>query len=197
MNGLKWINKTLLIMGLLLVGLTSCGGEKPKQVAEIAIQAEIDENFEQLYSLLTTKDKEALTLENFRSFYSIPTELKGALELIPEAKDIIKAEGFKETVTGETATVMFKLILPDTETMGKLSLSDLQSIAGIKWKNLSELPQEIQDKIVEDVKKNGIPKKEISKQIKLVREQDEWKVDINAQKQISENKKIKSIYHED
>lgn len=194
MKGLMWMSK-ILMMGFILLGLSSCGGEKPKDVAEIAVQAEINENFEQLYNLLSTKDKEVVSLENFLSFYSIPVELKGALELIPEAKNVIKAEGFKETVTGETATVIFKLVLPDTNKMGNLSVSDLQSIASLKWNSLSDLPEDIQAKIKEDVQKNGIPKKEISKQIKLVREEDEWKIDLNLSQQISEGKRIKSIFY--
>lgn len=194
MKGLMRMSKVLM-MGIILLGLSSCGGEKPKDVAEIAVQAEINENFEQLYNLLSTKDKEVVSLENFLSFYSIPVELKGALELIPEAKNVIKAEGFKETVTGETATVIFKLVLPDTNKMGNLSVSDLQSIASLKWNSLSDLPEDIQAKIKEDVQKNGIPKKEISKQIKLVREEDEWKIDLNLSQQISEGKRIKSIFY--
>lgn len=194
MKGMKWISRALLL-GLILLGLTGCGKEKPKDVAAIAIQAEIEENYEQFYNLLSTKDREAVTLESFKKFYSIPVELSGALELIPEAKSVIKVEGFKETVTGEIATVMFKLTLPDTEAMGKLSLSDLQSIAGLRWKSLTELPEEIQTKIKEDVQKNGVPKKEVSRQIKLVREADEWKLDLDLGRQVQETKMIKSVFH--
>lgn len=195
MKGISRINTLLLLMGAMLLALTSCGGEKPKDVAQVAIQAEIDGDYEQLYKLLSSKDREAVSLENFISFYTIPKEMKGALDLIPGAREIIKADGFKETVIGEEANVMFKLTLPNTEEMGKLSVSDLQSIAGLKWNSLSDLPEELQEKIKADVEKNGVPKREVSKQIKLVREEDEWKISLDLAKQISEGKVIKSIFY--
>lgn len=194
MKGINKISTLVLLLGAMLLALTSCGGEKPKDVAKVAIQAEIDGDFEQLYNILCTKDREAVSLENFMSFYTIPQEIKGALDLIPAAREIIKAEGFKETVIGEEASVMFKLTLPNTKEMGKLSVSDLQSLAGLKWNSLSDLPEELQEKIKADVESNGVPKREVSKQIKLVREEDEWKVSLDLAKQISDGKVIKSIF---
>ena len=202
MNVVKRSLMGIILGSLVVVLLSSCGGEKPKKVAEEAINAEItaalSENgdFERFYSFLSTSDRDACTLDNFKDFYRLPIELTGALELIPEAKQHIKVSDFKETITGERAVVTFKITLPDTDAMGKLSLSDLQSLAGMKWQKLTDLPEEIQNKIVADVAANGIPEKEMVQQVNMVREEDSWKLQLGLKQQIADNRRIRTVFHE-
>lgn len=201
-NGAKTTLLGVLLASLATILLASCGGEKPKKVAEEAINAEITAalsegaSFERFYSYLSTSDREACTLDNFKEFYRLPIELTGALELIPDAKMHIKVSDFKETITGERAVVTFKITLPDTDAMGKLSLSDLQSIAGLKWKKLTDLPEEIQQKIKADVEANGVPEKEVVQQVNMIREADSWKLQLGLDKQIKDNKSIRTVFHQ-
>lgn len=102
-----------MLIGLLLATLTSCGGKDPKEVAEEAVKAELNGDLEQFYDLLTQEDKDAMTLENFKHFYTIPDELADAIELIPEVKESIKVDKFTSSVNGETATVTYFIYLPD------------------------------------------------------------------------------------
>ena len=108
-------------------------------------------------SLLTQEDKDAMTLENFKHFYTIPDELADAIELIPEVKESIKVDKFTSSVNGETATVTYFIYLPDLENIGNLSLEDAKTILSMKSHRLKDLPEEIQNKIKESVKKEGVP----------------------------------------
>lgn len=182
-----------MLIGLLLATLTSCGGKDPKEVAEEAVKAELNGDLEQFYNLLSQEDKDAMTLENFKSFYTIPDELTDAIELIPEVKESIKVDKFTSSVNGETATVTYFIYLPDLEKIGNLSLEDAKTILSMKSHRLKDLPEEIQDKIKESVKKDGVPTRSYDRSLNLKREGDEWKVFLDLANQVN-SRRVKSVY---
>lgn len=184
----------VMLMALLFATLTSCGGKDPKETAEEVVQAELDGDIEKLYGLLCQEDQEAVTMENFQKFYTIPVDLADALELIPEIKESIKVEKFASSVNGETATVTYFINLPDLANMGNLSMEDAKRMLEMKSNRLKDLPEDIQDKIKESVKKDGVPTKSYAKEMKLRREGDDWKVYMNLSNQI-QGGTIKSVYH--
>lgn len=184
----------VMLMALLLGTLTSCGGKDPKEVAEEAVQAELNGDIEKLYGLLTEEDQAAVTIENFKSFYTIPEDLSDALDLIPEVKESIKVEKFTSSVNGETATVTYFILLPDLENMGNLSLEDAKRMLSMNSNRLRDLPEDIQEKIKESVKKNGVPTRSYAKEMKLRREGDEWRVFMDLANQI-QGGQIRTVFH--
>lgn len=182
-----------MLIGLLLATLTSCGEKDPKEVAEEAVKAELNGDLEQFYDLLTQEDKDAMTLENFKHFYTIPDELADAIELIPEVKESIKVDKFTSSVNGETATVTYFIYLPDLEKIGNLSLEDAKTILSMKSHRLKDLPEEIQNKIKESVKKDGVPTRSYDRSLKLKREGDEWRVFLDLANQVN-SRMVKSVY---
>lgn len=173
--------------------LTSCGGADPKETAEEAVNAELARDYEKLYSLLSTSDKDAASLENFTRFYAMPTELADAMEVMPEVKDAIKAEKFESQINGETAVVTYFITLPDFNNIGNLSLADAQQLLSVKGKSIKDLPDELKQKIIDSVKKDGVPTISHAKQMQLKREGDEWKVDMRLAEQIKSSK-IRTVY---
>lgn len=182
-----------MLMGLLLATLTSCGGKGPKEVAEEAVNAELKGELETLYGLLSQEDKDAMTLENFKSFYTIPDELSDAMELLPEVKESIKVDKFTSSVNGETATVTYFIYLPDLEKIGNLSLEDAKQILSMKSHRLKDLPEDIQNKIKESVQKDGVPTRSYDRSMKLKREGDEWRVFMDLANQVNA-RMVKSVY---
>ncbi len=174
--------------------LVACGGPAPKEAAEEAVNAELDGNLEKLYGMLSADDRDAATLDNFMKFYKVPEEIADAMEIIPEVKEAIKVEKFASSVNGETATVTYFILLPDLDNIGNLSLSDAQELVASKGKRLKDFPENLQKKIIDSVKKNGVPTKSHAKQMQLRREGDEWKVYMDLANQIKGGK-IESIYH--
>lgn len=174
---------SVLISALLVLGLTSCNSTKsPKKVTEEAIEALLEQNDEAFYNALSTKDKEAITFDNFQKLLVISNDLTQATFLIPEIREVYKAKDFKETISGESATVTFVLVVPDMEEIGKeaISLSDiLNLVKGGKLNTLNDIPEELKTKITDYVKKEGVPTTEKIQQFKLVREDDkEWRIDL-------------------
>lgn len=196
-KGMKRIN-TLLVTAVvtLFAGmmLTSCGGADPKEAAQAAVEAELAGDFEKLYSLLTTEDRDAVTLDSFNRHYSIPSDLADAMELIPEVKDAIKSEKFESQINGEAAVVTYFITLPDFSNMGSLSIADAQELLLVKGKKLSDMPAAIQQKIIDSVKANGVSTISHPKQMQLKREGDEWKVSMGLADQIQNNKRIRTVY---
>ncbi|WP_297720472.1 hypothetical protein [uncultured Porphyromonas sp.] len=182
-----------MLMGLLLATLTSCGGKDPKEVAEEAVNAELKGDLETLYGLLSQEDKDAMTLENFKSFYTIPDELSDAIELLPEVKESIKVDKFTSSVNGETATVTYFIYLPDLEKIGSLSLEDAKQILSMKSHRLKDLPEDIQNKIKESVQKDGVPTRSYDRSMNLKREGDEWRVFMDLANQVNA-RMVKSVY---
>lgn len=184
----------LLTAVVLALALTSCGGEKPKKVAEMAVQAELAQDYEKLYSMLSTEDRDAVTLENFLSFYALPKRIAETIEMIPEVKEVYKPKSFSESVVGgEEATVMYVMVVPDLDKIGSFSLEDAQLLLDIKGNSLKDMPEELQQKMIDNVKKNGVATKEVQRTMRLKREGDEWKVFMNLAKQI-ESRRIATIY---
>lgn len=179
----------------LTLGLFSCGGSAPKENAEKAVNYLIAGELESFYNLLSDRDKEALTMDNFSNMYKAPANVTALEELIPEVRqEAFKAKDFKETITGETAVVTYILVLPDVDQIGRgvFSLQDLITLTvDGKIKNLSDLLAETQDKLQEYVKENGIPTKETAQQINMIRENDEWNVDIDVEQALENKEGIK------
>ncbi|MDD7559376.1 MAG: hypothetical protein SOW44_07780 [Porphyromonas sp.] len=195
----KKIGQTTLFSAFiaLALGLVSCGGPAPKENAEKAVNYLIAGELESFYNLLSDRDKEALTMDNFVDLYKAPESVTALEELIPEVRSkAFKAKDFKETITGETAVVTYILTLPDVDQIGRgvFSLQDLITLTvDGKIRNLGDLLTETQDKLKEYIKENGLPTKETAQQINMIRENDEWRVDLdvaNALKNKKEGLKI-------
>ena len=191
------IGKTALftVIALLSFGLLSCGGPAPKENAEKAVNYLISGELESFYNLLSDADKEALTMDNFADLYKGPANVTALEELIPEVRqEAFKASDFKETITGETAVVTYVLTLPDVDQIGRgvFSLQDLIALTvDGKIKNLSDLLAQTQDKLQEYIKENGIPTKETAQQINMIRENDEWRVDLDVKNALESKEGIK------
>lgn len=173
---------------------TSCGGADPKEVAQEAVEAELAGDFEKLYSLLSTEDREAVTLDSFNRNYAVPSALADAMALIPEVKEAIKVEKFESQINGEAAVVTYFIILPDLDNMGSLSVADALELLNVKGKKLSDMPEAIQQKIIDSVKANGVNTVSHAKQMHLKREGDDWKVYMGLSEQIKNNKRIRTVY---
>lgn len=176
------------------ISFTSCGGADPKETAQAAVEAELAGDFEKLYSLLSTEDRESVTLDSFNRHYSVPGDLADAMALIPEIKDAIKVEKFDSQINGEAAVVTYFITLPDFSNMGSLSLADAQELLSVKGKKLSDMPEAIQQKIIDSVKANGVSTISHARQVQLKREGDEWKVYMGLSGQIQNNKRIRTVY---
>ena len=193
----RQITKALLpaLALLLSSALLSCGGPAPKENAEKAVNYLIAGELESFYNLLSDRDKEALSMDNFAEFYSGPSNISALEELIPEVREeAFEAKDFKETITGETAVVTYILILPDVDQIGRgvFSLQDLISLTvDGKIKNLADLLSKTQDKLQAYVKENGIPTKETAQQINMIRENEEWRVDLDLKNTLDKKKGIK------
>ena len=191
----KTIGKAAFFATLLTLGLVSCGGPAPKENAEKAVNYLIDGELESFYNLLSDRDKEAITMDNFIEMYQAPSDITALEELIPEVrKEAFKAQDFKETITGETASVQYKLIVPNVDEIGRgvFSLQDLIALTvDGKVKNLTDLLAQTQDKLQEYVKENGIPTKETVQNITMIRENDEWRVDLDIERALENNDGIK------
>ncbi|MDO5017092.1 MAG: hypothetical protein Q4E10_01865 [Porphyromonas sp.] len=185
-----------VLLAMVVVGLTACGGSDPKKVAQEAAEAEIKGDYETLYSMLSQEDRDAVTYENFVKFYRMPVNLEDAINFLPEVRESIKVEKFNASVNGETATATFFVHLPDLENIGNLSLADAEKLLAMKGTRLKDLPLDLQEKISESVKNNGVPTKSVAKEMSLKREGDEWKVYLNLAKQI-DDKNVKTIFHQD
>ena len=173
----------LTLMLLLLV--YGCSGNSPAPVAEKAVNALLDGDMESYYELLTQADQAAMTKTNFVRTYHLPDDIRQILEILPEAKDVFKASKFKETVTGDNAVVTYVVNIPDADKIGSevLSLTDLMSIAdGGKVTRLVDLPEDVKQKIVDYVHKNGVPTKEVTGSMDLLQEEGEWRVNLNLVK---------------
>lgn len=194
MKQMKTVVVALLAALVAGVALTSCGGSDPKKVAEEAVAAELAGDFEKLYSLLSTEDTEAVTLDSFNRHYAIPGDIADAIDLIPEVKEAIKVEKFDSKVNGETAIVTYFITLPDLNNMGSLSIADAQELLALKAKKLSDMPESIQQKIIQSVKENGVPTISHAKQMQLRRQGDDWKVFMGLSHQIKNSKRIRTVY---
>ena len=60
-----------------------------------------------------------------------------------------------------------------------------------KIKNLSDLLSQTQDKLQEYIKENGIPTVETAQQLNMIRENDEWRVDLDVEKALKEKEGFK------
>lgn len=196
----KKIGQTTLFSAFiaLALGLVSCGGSAPKENAEKAVNYLIAGELESFYNLLSDRDKEALTMDNFVDLYKAPESVTALEELIPEVRsEAFKAKDFKETITGETAVVTYVLTLPDVDQIGRgvFSLQDLITLTvDGKIKNLGDLLTETQDKLKEYVKENGLPTKETAQQINMIRENDEWRVDLDVENALKNKKEGLKIF---
>lgn len=189
---------------LLAVVLASCGGTKAKKVAEQVVNLQIEaikgedgQQLEKLYQQLSTADKDEITYDNFAKKYRLPDDLRETLNLIPEASQSIEASDFQEVVTGERAEVMFSIQLPDPEKIGQdvLSLSDLLTISDKKFNTLSDLPEDIKEKIRAHATKNGVPTKKVPQTMTLVKEDDEWHIFLNLKESLAKGEPISTPFH--
>ena len=102
---------------------------------------------------------------------------------MPETRDVLKAGSFKEIVNGESATVTYVLTVPDMDKIIKenISLEILQQMManGKRMSSLSDLPDEMKENIKQYIAKNDIPTLEVPQTMNLVRENDNWRVNLN------------------
>lgn len=174
--------------------LSSCGGPSASDTAEKAINYLITEDFDSFYNLLSQKDQESISLENFKSLYQAPNEIRQLAPMVPDIHaKAYKAKDFKENITGEEAVVTYVLTLPDIDQLGRgaFSLQDIIDLSQVgKLKSLNDLPEEVKGKILEYIDKNGVPTKESVKRLNLVRENDEWRVDLDIPTMLESRKEI-------
>ncbi len=194
---MKKLSHVLLSLCLLLFGasaLTACGGPSAKDTAEKAVNYLINDDLESFYDLLCTRDKESISLDNFRGMYRLPEAITEIEPLAPEVRaKAYKAKDFKETITGESAVVTYVLILPDIDQIGRgaFSLQDIMTLAKLgKVSSVNDLPEELKSKVVEYVDKNGVPTKETALNINLVREDDKWRISLDIPVMLQSGKKI-------
>lgn len=193
---MKRLSTALLALCVLFgsAALTSCGGPSAKDTAEKAVNYLVGDDIESFYDLLSTRDREAISLENFKDMYQLPEEISELEPLVPDVKvKAYKAKDFKETITGESALVTYVLILPDIDQLGRgaFSLQDVITLVKSgKVKTISDLPEEVKGKIIEYVEKNGVPTKETVQNIQLVREDDKWKVYLDIPTMLQAGKQI-------
>ena len=193
---MKRLSTVLLVLCVLFgaAALTSCGGPSAKDTAEKAVNYLVGDDFEAFYDLLSTRDREAISLENFKDMYQLPEEIGELEPLVPDIKvKAYKAKDFKETITGESALVTYVLILPDVDQLGRgaFSLQDVIALAKAgKAKTIGDLPEEVKSKIIEYVDKNGVSTKETVQNIHLIREDDKWKVNLDIPTMLQSGKKI-------
>lgn len=184
----------LAIFSTLALGLFSCGGPSPKENAEKAVNYLVNGELESFYNLLSQKDKETITLDNFVTLYKGPEYLSALEEVLPSIrKDAFKAKDFKETITGESAVVTYVLTLPDMDQLGKgvFTIADMvATMRDNKLKSENDLIRNYQDRIKEYVDKNGIPTRDTAQQINMIRENDEWHVDLNLAQNLNSKEGI-------
>ena len=153
---MKRIN-TILAIAMTLVlslGLTGCGKSSPKDVAKEAVEAQLKGDLQAFYNLLCEADQTAMTYDNFITKYTLPRDAQALFDLVPETRDVLKAGSFKEIVNGETATVTYVLTVPDMDKI-------------------------IKENIKQYIAKNDIPTLEVPQTMNLVRENDNWRVNLN------------------
>lgn len=172
-----------LVGALLILGFASCNSTKsPKAVTEEAVNAMLNSDADKLYNLLCSKDQESITQENLQDLLKFSTDASAFAYLIPEVKEALKPKDFKETISGETATVTFVLVTPNTGDLIKSAL-DFDEIAklvvGKIFKSNEEIPEDIKTKLTDYIKKNGVPTTEKIQQFNLIQEGGEWKVDLD------------------
>ena len=113
----------------------------------------------------------------------MPKDAQALFDLVPETRDALKAGSFKEIVNGETATVTYVLTVPDMDKIIKetISLEILQQMMakGKRMSSLSDLPDEMKENIKQYLAKNDIPTLEVPQTMNLVRENDNWRVNLN------------------
>ena len=182
---MKRIN-TLLVVAMTLVlslGLTGCGKSSPKDVAKEAVEAQLKGDMQTFYTLLCEADQTAMTYDNFITKYVMPKDAQALFDLVPETRDALKAGSFKEIVNGETATVTYVLTVPNMDKIIKetISLEILQQMMakGKRMSSLSDLPDEMKENIRQYLAKNDIPTLEIPQTMNLLRENDNWRVNLN------------------
>ena len=182
---MKRIN-TILAIAMTLVlslGLTGCGKSSPKDVAKEAVEAQLTGDLQAFYNLLCEADQTTMTYDNFITKYVMPKDAQSLFDLVPETRESLKATGFKEIVNGETATVTYVLTVPNMDKIIKetISLEILQQMMakGKRMSSLSDLPDEMKENIKQYLAKNDIPTLEVPQTMNLVRENDNWRVNLN------------------
>ena len=182
---MKRINTSLAIARTLVLslGLTGCGKSSPKDVAKEAVEAQLKGDMQAFYNFLCEADQTTMTYDNFIAKYVMPKDAQALFDLVPETRDALKASGFKEIVNGETATVTYVLTVPDMDKIIKetISLEILQQMMakGKRMSSLSDLPDEMKENIKQYLAKNDIPTLEVPQTMNLVRENDNWRVNLN------------------
>lgn len=174
---------SVLMSALLILGFASCNSSKsPKAVTEDAVKAVLTADADAFYNHLCSKDQEAITKENLQDLLEFSTDASAFAYLIPEVKNALKPKDFKETISGETATVTFVLVTPNTGDLIKSALDFgeiAQVVVGKVFKSSEDIPEDIKNKLTEYVKKNGVPTTENIQQFNLVREDKDWKIDLD------------------
>ncbi len=177
---MKKIYSVLALLVLLLV--TGCSGDNPSKTAEKAVNALLQGDMKTYYELLCDEDRSAMTEVNFIRNYNLPEDIRQIISILPEATGTFKASKFKETISGDNAVVTYLVNVPDADKIGKevLTLNDLMALTnGGKLRTLNDLPKEVLDKIVDYVHKNGVPTKELTGKMSLVKENELWKVKLD------------------
>ena len=167
----------------LALGLTGCGKSSPKDVAKEAVEAQLKGDLQASYNLLCEADQTAMTYDNFITKCTLPRDAQALFDLVPETRDVLKAGSFKEIVNGESATVTYVLTVPDMDKIIKenISLEILQQMManGKRMNSLSDLPDAMKENIKQYIAKNDIPTLEVPQTMNLVRENDNWRVNLN------------------
>lgn len=188
---MKSINRLLVVMVALVMalGLTSCGKSSPKDVAKKAVEAQLSGDLQTFYNLLCAADQETMTYDNFLAKYTMPKDAQALFDIVPESRDILKAGSYKEIVNGESATVTYILTLPDMDKIIKeaISFDILQQMmaTGGRMKSLADLPDEMKANIKQYITDNKIPTIEIPQTMTLVRENDQWRANLNLRDAIN------------
>lgn len=188
---MKRINNLLVVMAtfVLALGLSSCGKSSPKDVAKDAVEAQLSGDLQTFYNLLCAADQETMTYDNFLSKYTMPRDAQALFEIVPESRDVLQAGSYKEIINGESATVTYILTVPDMDKITKeaISFEILQQMmaTGGRMRSLADLPDEMKANIKQYITDNKIPTIEIPQTMTLVRENDQWRVNLNLRDAIN------------
>lgn len=176
-------NVLIPLAALVLVPLLSgCGGQSPKDVAKKAVEAQLEEDMQTFYDLLCLEDQETMTYDNFVAKYLFPKDAIALFELVPEARNVLKASSFKEIKNGESATVTYVLTVPDMNRITKESINFniLQEMtSGRRMSSIADLPDEMKANIQEYIANNKVPTLDVPQSIDLIREDDNWRIRLN------------------
>lgn len=174
-----WMALAAIVLAL---GLSSCGGTSPKDVAKTAVEAELSSDMQAFYDLLCSADQTAMTYDNFVAAYKVPKDAQVLFDLVPETRTVLKAGSYKEIVNGETATVTYVMTVPDMNKITKEAINFeilRQMTSGKRMNSIADLPDEMKDNIKAYIEKNGVPTIEVPQSLNLVRENEQWRISLH------------------